>query len=429
MDLEYRSDRVSTHPDAPLRRPPRPPRWSQITTPSHSTPVVEPVGPSHQPTPAINSNRGFILDESARAYRTTALRQLNGSSARPWSASSRHQAHHHPPPTRSTLASQPVLVRAYSGGPHDSQETSKMPSRRSFLFTGGSGPGSSSSSGSQNRGPPLPSHEDFGIDSILRAIEPNIRGTLESIGEICGRSKLSLANEYDSHIAPLGEIRAPAGGLLTVEEASSDHERQLDNVVIYDDEPSLVDGRDGPRSHAEYWDHRLPHGAAVYPSTIPLAREAPPIQPTTDARASDAPAVPTTREFVSSPKTGGRAFLQKQAHTSGDDHRQRILTPAVVSEVLLDARAESHQHGPPLTSEVPDEVPAETGVGAVNADADVRQQRWRSPSESERPSMGADAQALFGWLRTARDGRTDRPTAEMRLRAMLERPREVAHAE
>lgn len=295
-----------------------------------------------------------------------------------------------------------------------------MPSRRSFLFTGGSG------SGSQNRGPPLPSHEDFGIDSILRAIEPNIKGTLESIGEICGRSKLSLANEYGSHIAPLGEIRAPAGGLLTVEEASSDHERQLDNVVIYDDEPSLLDGRDVPRSRADYWDHRLPHGAAVYPSTIPLAREAPPARPSADACGRDAPTVPTTREFVSSPKTGGRAFLQKQAHSSGDDHRQRILTPAVVSEVLLDARAESHQPDPLLTS---DGGAAETGVGAVDADADVRPRRWRSPSESERPSMGADAQALFGWLRTARDGRTDRPTAEMRLRAMLERPREVAHAE
>ncbi|PLN80101.1 hypothetical protein BDW42DRAFT_116678 [Aspergillus taichungensis] len=422
MDLDYRSDRVSTHPDAPLRRPPRPPRWSQITTPSHSTPVVEPVGPSHHPTPAGNSNRDYILDESARAYRTTALRQLNGSSARPWSARSRHQSHH-PPITRSTLASQPVLVRAYSGGPHDSQEPSKMPSRRSFLFMGGSG----SSCGSQSRGPPLPSHEDFGIDSILRAIEPNIRDTLESIGEICGRSKLSLANEYGSHIAPLGEIRAPAGGLLTVEEASSDHERQLDNVVIYDDEPSLLDGRDVPRPHTEYWDHRLQHGAAAYPSTVPLAREAPPTQPSADARARDAPAVPTTREFVSSPKTGGRAFLQKQAHTSGEDHRQRILTPAVVSEVLLDARADGHQPDPPGFAS--DGGAAEMGAGALGAEMDVHQRRWRSPSESERPSMGVDAQALFGWLRNARVGPTDRPTAEMRLRAMLERPREVAYAE
>ena len=110
---------------------------------------------------------------------------------------------------------QPVLAIPYT---HDAQQAStnhptswQKWQRLLFSFNG---------NGKQQRQPraTTPWEENFSIENILQAIEPNIRSTLDSIAEIYGRSKLSLANEHGSHLPPLGEIRAPP--LVTVEEAS-----------------------------------------------------------------------------------------------------------------------------------------------------------------------------------------------------------------
>jgi hypothetical protein len=90
----------------------------------------------------------------------------------------------------------------------------------------------------------LPPISDFTIDGILSAIQPDIEGTLDAIAEIMGRSRLSLANEYDSHMPPQGEIRASSrSALLPVEEASSINEQLAeDNVIIVPEDASLIDG-------------------------------------------------------------------------------------------------------------------------------------------------------------------------------------------
>ncbi len=79
----------------------------------------------------------------------------------------------------------------------------------------------------------LPPVSDFTIDGILSAIQPDIEGTLDAIAEIMGRSRLSLANEYDSHLPPQGEIR---------EASSSNEQLAADNVIIVPEDASLVDG-------------------------------------------------------------------------------------------------------------------------------------------------------------------------------------------
>lgn len=268
-----------------------------------------------------------------------------------------------------------------------------MPTRRSFLF-----PGTSSS---QRKEPELPSDEEFGIDGILRAIEPNIRSTLDSIGEICGRSKLSLANEYGSHIAPLGEIRAPPGGLLPVEEASSD---SGDNVVIYDDEMA-ADGRDHTSfSNYTFFDTLLPPISApsqvAHPSD-PSGQQQPDHEPNLES-------LPTTREFASKPKADGRVLLGTTEQ--GEDNRvQNILTPALVSEILLDAQANGYLK--------PDHLP---GQGHQTAD---------TSSQLTDPSKPSDVQSLFRWLKQAawnESCESGQQTAESRLRAMLERQNERA---
>ncbi|GKZ36573.1 hypothetical protein AbraIFM66950_007726 [Aspergillus brasiliensis] len=409
--MDYRSGRLLAHTDAfPSSSSTLPRRRRSQLNPLHASPVVETVRPLQQ---AASYRYESALDESSRAHRTTTLRQLNGS---PGTSSWRN--HNRPATSRpSTLASQPVLVRAYSGGPHDTSSTSTtMPTRRSFPFIGGSR--------SQRRGPALPSEDDFSIDGILRAIEPNIRHTLDSIGEICGRSRLSLANEYGSHIAPLGEIRAPPGGLVTVEEASSDHERQSDNVVIYDDENSVADGRDhSSLSQYRHWDNgrqpstgfpfRTPFSGAGSSSQAPPSTPRSPLALHPPAEAPALGALPT-RQFASKPNSCGRTLLGTQTQSGSN-----FLTPALVSEVLLDAQAEANANS---LSDVPRGQEL-LGSGAIDASDGYRS--WIPPS------LVAEMQSLLSWLQlgavAARSGERQ-ATAEMRLRAMLERDQTISNA-
>ncbi|KAI9369893.1 hypothetical protein BJX61DRAFT_123009 [Aspergillus egyptiacus] len=367
------SDRLSSHLDAlrPSSSASPRQRWTQLP-PFVPSPITETAtSSSHQVNPCRYEH---AIDESTRAHRTTALRHLNGLPKHTsWKT---RQPASHSASKSSSFPSQPVLVRSYSG-PDDTSAPSMMPTRRSFLF-----PGITSF---QRREPELPSDEEFSIDGILRAIEPNIRSTLDSIGEICGRSRLSLANEYGSHMPPLGEIRAPPGGLLPVEEACSVHEYSGDNVVIYDDE--AAEGRDHtPFSSYTFFDALLP----------PITAPAPSGQSQSDELALEA--LPTTREFASKPKAGGRALLAS-TEPEVDGKVQNILTPALVSEILLDAQA----NGCLSKSDLSDLARA-AGSRCIY--------RGKTP----------EVKSLFRWLKQAAWGdgtEAGQETAESRLRAML----------
>ena len=173
------------------------------------------------------------IDETTFAHRTSALRQLYGSPR--LTIRSPKQRQSRSTNTRSSLSSQPVLVRAYSG----SSSSTAMPSRPSS---------SSNSRRSRRPVPRLPAQNDFTIDNILLAIEPDIRSTLDAIAEICGKSRLSLANEYGSHLPPQGIIRAGEMGhsLMPVEEASASTERLATvtspSLNLHDDDASTLDG-------------------------------------------------------------------------------------------------------------------------------------------------------------------------------------------
>ncbi|KAJ4322486.1 hypothetical protein N0V94_002360 [Neodidymelliopsis sp. IMI 364377] len=61
----------------------------------------------------------------------------------------------------------------------------------------------------------LPAVEDFSFSAILRAVDPEIRDAIDAIAEICARSRLSLADEYDAHLPPQGEITDTGPGWAT----------------------------------------------------------------------------------------------------------------------------------------------------------------------------------------------------------------------
>lgn len=124
----------------------------------------------------------------------------------------------------STSTSQPVLVNPAPLEPN-------MPSRVTFRRSK-----APKASGQVREEPKhdLPPLSAFSFSEILAAIDPDVRSSIDTIAEICGKSKLSLANEYGSHMPPHGHLSGGGGqtereeghglglGLEVVEEAGSD---------------------------------------------------------------------------------------------------------------------------------------------------------------------------------------------------------------
>ncbi|KAJ5099614.1 hypothetical protein N7532_006615 [Penicillium argentinense] len=381
--------------------------WSRLSPPY--APPAGDVGPSHYASWRPFNAAADEPDPESLLH-TTSLRQMNQDL--------RHLSrnNHSNPRTDSkrpsTQPSQPVLVRAYSGNADDTAvKPSTMSPRRLFPFTT-----SKSSAASRPSGPPLPADKEFSIESILQAIEPDIRGTLDSIAEICGRSKLSLANEYGSHIAPLGEIRAPPGGLGPVEEASSTDERRADEgVAIFDGEAGLMDpGREIHLFSFYRYLERLRQAASVreHDGTTGLGLS---IQADISRSATQLDAVPVgdlpvpqpTREFFSKSQSG-RDLLAKNGTSDHEDGKFRSIATSL--EVHLDAQADGPESSTePLSSasSLPNPHPSRSAPKAS----------WYAPEA---------VRSVLGWLRWTAclaepESQPALQSAESRLRAMLER--------
>ncbi|KAI0016205.1 hypothetical protein F4780DRAFT_702114 [Xylariomycetidae sp. FL0641] len=193
------------------------------STPSNLFPPLFPPNPSFTSVlPNTAEGRPIPLDHSTAQHRTTALRKLNRSqpSTRPRLASTAG------PPnitgTTTKTCSQPVLVRTYSGPPPSSHAGSRPPTRsrpppaaaaqgttlsvwqsarnglvRNMTRQGGKKP-------SPQDDPKLPPVQAFSFKSIMAEIQHDIGPDLDRIAEICARSRYSLSNQYEVHVAPHG---------------------------------------------------------------------------------------------------------------------------------------------------------------------------------------------------------------------------------
>lgn len=361
------------------------------------------------------------VDQPTLAQRTTALRQLNGFPRRP----QRRNRQTTPAGNRSSLASQPVIVRTYSAEtdfPGRSSNMSRGPAR------------------STNNEPPLPLPpiEEFSIDGILRAIEPDIQITLDTIAEICGRSKLSLANEYGSHRPPLGEIRASSRtvehGLHPVEEASSSNEHLADdNVVIIGEDTSTVDGQDAYPPTYNFLDG-MSQGTTVldYRSSMP---------PSWGASASSQRQATNQHSGLASP------HIQNEGHSQAVNNHQETKTPQSAFDWdLLDRRTEQDTYGhrrnvstEPIISEVHLDAQAErTARPIANTPRELQHhhdshinttRQFESSPKSEKLSLLANLQEWLSWFKTSASKSSGKhgadvsvsPSAESRLRTVLER--------
>ena len=57
--------------------------------------------------------------------------------------------------------------------------------------------------------PKMPPLESFSFHDILASIGPESDASIDAIAEICGRSKMSLAEEHGSHLPPQAQLIAP----------------------------------------------------------------------------------------------------------------------------------------------------------------------------------------------------------------------------
>ncbi|KAF2179807.1 hypothetical protein K469DRAFT_715900 [Zopfia rhizophila CBS 207.26] len=184
------------------------------TTSSHNTsPPPDTSIPSiitHAPSPETQKPPSDLTGSSIPSTTTTltntlpptqsaALRALNAPAFQSHTSSNPKSKSAKSTSSRTTLSSQPVVVRTYSGSRHTSRPSSGVNSPRLFPNMNGSASGN-------------PSVEEFSFSAILRAVDPEIRDAIDAIAEICARSRYSLADEYDAHLPPQGEITSTGVG-------------------------------------------------------------------------------------------------------------------------------------------------------------------------------------------------------------------------
>ncbi|KAL8855543.1 MAG: hypothetical protein Q9178_007831 [Gyalolechia marmorata] len=146
--------------------------------------------------------------------REAALRRLNGQDPQPRRRSKA-------PESESIASTQPILVREYSQDSSTSGSP-RQPKMRSTKRSSG------------YRSSEMPPLESFSFQDILASIDSDAHVSIEKIAEICGRSKMSMADEYSSHMPPQSDFSIPGlqegsdHGAITrldpVEEAPSTYE-------------------------------------------------------------------------------------------------------------------------------------------------------------------------------------------------------------
>lgn len=143
---------------------------------AQSTPPQE----TDQQPQDTDDNEGYPAHQAA-------LRRLNGTA----SANKHNIA---PSDSGSTTSTQPVLVRSYPT-PRPISNTSQAAAMKR-----------KQKPKADTNSYDLPPLESFSFQDILASIDPEIRASIDAIAEICGRSKMSLADEYDSHLPPQGQL-------------------------------------------------------------------------------------------------------------------------------------------------------------------------------------------------------------------------------
>ncbi|KAI0422270.1 hypothetical protein F5X98DRAFT_388345 [Xylaria grammica] len=197
---------------------------SRFASLSRFPPLSQPNTSSVSLISSTAQGRPIPLSDANAADGTNALRELSRSqpiARHPYTKTSG------PPPsttgTTTETYSQPVLVRTYSG-PISTSTRSRPASCRDTVSSAQGRASVPSSNGARRRhgfavtlirplvskkSSPgdevkLPPLEAFSFKSIMAEIEQDIGADLDRIADICARSRYSLSNQYEIHVAPHG---------------------------------------------------------------------------------------------------------------------------------------------------------------------------------------------------------------------------------
>ncbi|KAI1391276.1 uncharacterized protein F4822DRAFT_396195 [Hypoxylon trugodes] len=210
---------------------------NETNTRRRSLPVVfPPLFPKNTSStfliPSTAEGKPIPLDGSTATHRTTTLRQLSRSQP---SSRRRYDRTTGPPSIKSTTTgtySQPVIVRTYSGVPTSStargpvsvstvepttNPSPRLPSRNGPIKNMVRQKGIEKARATADA--KLPPLESFTFKSIIADIQQDVGADLDRIAEICARTRYSLSNQYEVHIAPQGS----GAGFLGPPSASSRH--------------------------------------------------------------------------------------------------------------------------------------------------------------------------------------------------------------
>jgi len=410
MDMDVRTKMPSIHNSEQRLSSSLPPHISVSRSPSTRT-FPQNIGIS---TP----------NEVPSVHHSTALHHLNVSTR----SNTRSYRHTKSTGGRSTLASQPVIVRVRSA--HNPSPTERR----------GQDPPAPSKSDTMSPQPGLPPVSDFGINGILDAIEPDIQDTLNSLAEIMGRSGLSLANEYGSHLPPQGEIRASnrmfLEQLLPVAEASSSNEMLAgDSVVIVGEDASLVDGStagsaaygllerlraasSNPNARAPVSLSWRDSSSIIPPENLPEPVSSP------NFVSESATLGQTSQERARRSRSASWALLSRDRTSQAGAYGPPISTVPVVSEVLLDAGVNGFAaSNPPLVSEAGRNYPLysyDESTLFEDLPTNIVPTRLQSVrSQIQNLALVRDMGSLAAWLH--RETPHTRQSAEDRLRVILGR--------
>lgn len=231
------SSRLNHSTPQPLSQPPSQPKPQSPTTPNPSSRFTSsarlpPLSQANTPSASLVSSTAqghpIPLSDTNTADHTTTLRELSRSQP---TTRHRYSKSSGPPPSTAGTApgtttgtySQPILVRTYSG-PISPPASARSTSRREAVPSVESRPSARASGGGRRhhgfgvtlirpligRKPSpaddakLPRLEAFSFKNIMAEIEQDIGADLDRIADICARSRYSLSNQYEIHVAPHG---------------------------------------------------------------------------------------------------------------------------------------------------------------------------------------------------------------------------------
>lgn len=139
---------------------------------------------SHASNPPQRLSPKVVGREPNLAHQA-ALRRLIGVSSNR-SASDSVEA-------ESSSITEPVLVRKYSNSTLEATSSKQAQMKRNRKTK-------------MDPKYDLPPLESFSFQDILASIDPEVKVSIDSIAEICGRSRMSLADEYSSHLPPQADF-------------------------------------------------------------------------------------------------------------------------------------------------------------------------------------------------------------------------------